>query len=244
MEEHYNMLKTGDTATASQNIGTLLNLGNRIDNQTEEQALVAWMYDGYVEMWGTDEEWEIVAVEYANEFWLPTPKGGRSPYKVKVKIDLIVRSKQTRKLWIVDHKSCKDLPTDKMLELDDQFGLYTWGLQQLGKKVVGSIHNACRTFRYKDPKAPYPLDARFKRTMLYRTDEELNTVAIEAYKTARRAWGQTKEGEAERTPNSDTCRWRCDFTESCLGARKDRDQAGYLKNSLSLGGFKQDFERH
>ena len=252
MENHYSALRARDVFGRGSNksaehiamIDALLNRGHRKPLQTEEQALVEWMYDGYVECYGDDLDWEVVAVEYANEFWLPTERGGRSNYKVKMKIDLVIKHRPTGLLWVVDHKSNKELPTDRMLELDDQFGLYVWGMRRLGKRVAGAIHNSCRTFQYKDPSKPYPLDSRFKRTMLYRTDEELDTIAVEAYKTARRAWAQTREGDAERTPNSDTCRWRCDYTETCLGARKDRDPAGYLNNSLTLGGFTQNRERH
>lgn len=206
--------------------------------QTDEQELVEWIVRGYIEHYGADPDWEIVAVEYANEFWLPTPRGGRSPYKLKIKIDLVI--KINGQIWIVDHKSCKDLPYDKALEFDDQFGLYTWGLRKLGKPVVGSIHNALRTLRYKDPTKAQPLDQRFKRTMLYRTDAELDNIAVEAYKSARRAWGQTKLGEAERTTNPDTCRYRCDYTEDCLGSRKGVSLLGLLE----AHGFEQNRERH
>ena len=242
MENHYGYLKArrqkdlAELERCSRNITSLL----EGPGDADEQELVAWMYVGYVERFGDDDNWEIIAVEYANEFWLPTERGGRSNFKMKVKIDLIVRDRRTGSLWIVDHKSCKNLPTDRMLELDDQFGLYTWGVQQLGMKVMGAIHNACRTQRNK---GPMEMSERFLRTMLYRTDEELQTIAVEAYRTARRAYA-IKPGEAERAPNSDSCRWKCDFTESCLGARKDRDPQGYLQHSLTLGGFSINKERH
>lgn len=242
MEAHYLELQRrrqgpSTQAQASADIYRILQGTPAYPEQTEEQELVEWMMQGYIEYYGADPTWEIVAVEYANEFWLPTDRGTRSPYKLKIKIDLIV--KIAGRLWIVDHKSCKDLPTDKMLELDDQFGLYTWALRQLGFKVHGSLHNACRTLRYKNNK-PQPLDERFRRTMMYRTDEELVEIAIEAYKTARRAYAQTKLGMAERNPNTDTCRWRCDFTEDCLGSRKGVD----LRGLLVAHGFEQNRERH
>ena len=185
--------------------------------QTENQELIEWMYTGYLEQYPiADEirEWKILGVEHAFEFWLPTERGGRSRYRVRMKLDLIVQD-LAKRIWLVDHKSGKDLPNDKMLELDPQFSLYTWGLRKAGKKIYGQIHDAARTLRYKDPGKPQPLDERFRRTMMYRTDEQLEQIAIDAYRTARRAW-TTKDGEAERAFNSDTCRWRCDFTEPCL----------------------------
>jgi hypothetical protein len=256
MEAHYLAMKLNQDAKGTMPTVTESRVAEQMDTidvllgrrggvrtmQTEQQNLVEWMYEGYLAAFGYDQlEWEIVAVEYANEFWLPTVNGGRSNYKIKMKLDLIMRQRTTGQLWIWDHKSCKNLPTDKMLELNDQFGLYIWGLRQLGMEVRGAIHNACRTQRNK---GPMELAERFLRTPLYRTDEELNTIAVEAYKTARRAWGATKEGEAERNTNEDTCRWRCDFTETCLGSRKDRDPRGYLQHSLTLSGFTQNRERH
>ena len=256
MENHYNRLKilkapgltdeekVDQSAQYLANIWDLLSLGD-LDAQSEEQSLVKWMLDGYCEKWDFDDEWEILEVEHADEFWLPTDKGTRSTFKIKMKIDLLVKHKATGKVWIVDHKSGKELPTDKMLELNDQFALYVWGKRQRGLDVQGAIHNACRSFRYKDQSKPYPLDTRFKRTMLYRTDAELQTVAIEAYKTMRRAYA-IKPGEAERSPNEDTCRWRCNFTEDCLGSRKQPldKQAVYINRSLKLHGFEQNFTRH
>jgi hypothetical protein len=248
MENHYNCLK----AVKDKNVDAVAlftaNINKALGTEhptarNEEQVLVAWIYEGYVQAYGKDSEWEVVAVEYANEFWLPTDKknGGRSHYKLKVKIDLIMRHKVTGELWIWDHKTCKDLPnSDLILELDDQFGLYTWAMRKLGFPVMGSIYNACRTLKYKDPKKPQPLEERFKRIPLYRTDEELDVIAVEAYKTARRAWSQTPYGTAERNPNKDTCNYRCDFTDDCLGSRKGIN----LRKQLILHGFTQNRERH
>lgn len=244
LEEHYNGILFDNQDEAQAKIQELLRTDLPDDERTNDELTVEWIYDGYRQMYYNDKLWEIIAVEYANEFWLPTTSGGRSGYKIKMKIDLIVRDVRTGFLWIVDHKTCKDLPKSKMMELDDQFGLYTWGLRSLGMNVHGSIHNACRTYRYTSNK-PQPLDERFLRTMLYRTDKELNRVALEAYATARRAWGPSPlgEGDAERNPNTDTCNWRCDFTEACLAGRKGVEIRG-TGNLLQAQGFRQNFERH
>lgn len=201
---------------------------------SEHSELVEWMYSGYIELFGLDEEWKILAVEHAPVMWLPTERGTRSSFRIKMKLDLIV--KWDGKIWIVDHKSGKDLPTEKMLDIDDQFSLYTWGLRKLGKRVFGQVHNAARTQR--NVSKPQPLDERFGRTRLYRTDRELDTVAIEAYQTCREAYGPLNKGQ--RAPDSDRCRWRCDFTEPCLHGRKGGDEKQFL---LDLG-FVQDFTRH
>jgi len=245
MEAHYNLVKwlnAGNSEIANwfgAEIDRLLNFQNPED-QSSEQQLLTWMYQRYVDLYNSDEQWEIVDVEWAHDFWLPTPTGGRSSFKIKVKIDLIVRHRQTGKLWIVDHKTCQNLPVDKLLQLDDQFGLYTWLMRQIGMPVAGSIHNACRTQRNK---GEMELKESFKRTMLYRTDTELDTIAIEAYKSMRKAYS-TPEGQAERTPNVDMCGWKCNYTEDCIGSRKDKNPIAYRSRSLALHGFVQNFERH
>ena len=238
LEAHYLCLQSGGSLADAREVVDPLFFSN--GEQNEDQVMVQWIYEGYIALYADDPNWKVVAVEYANEFWLPTASGTRSNFKLKLKIDLIVQD-PARRLWIVDHKTCKDLPTEKMMELDDQFGLYTWGLRQLGKTVHGAMHNACRTTRYKDPNKPQPLDERFRRTLLYRTDEELDRIALEAYATARRAWSDSPIGEQpERNPNTDTCRWRCDYTEDCLASRKGVD----LREMLVAHGFEQNFERH
>lgn len=209
-------------------------------HQTEDQELILWMYDGYVEFYGDDPDWEILAVEHAPQVWLPTPTGGRSRFKLKLKIDLIARERGTRNIWVIDHKSGKDLPSKKELDIDDQFGLYTWALRSMGKNVFGSIHSAARTQRNKDQTKHFqPLDERFMRTRLYRTDQELDTLAIEAYRTFTAGYRMPTD-LAPRSPNPDTCRWRCDYTDPCLASRKGADEVELL---TSLG-FVQDYTRH
>lgn len=207
--------------------------------QTEQQELVEWMYTGYLEHYGLDPDYTILAVEHAPEVWLPTDRGGRSRFKLKLKIDLVVRWQG--KIWLLDHKSGKDLPKKKELDIDDQFGLYTWAMVRLGRPVLGSIHSAARTHRNKDQtKHPQPLETRFLRTPLYRTPRELEAIALDAYKTAV-AMYRWEPGEAPRSPNTDTCRWRCDYTESCLASRKG---IALVTDHLRDLGFVQDFTRH
>lgn len=211
-----------------------------LDVNDETDDLLWWMYQGHVDLYGADEQWKILGVEWKGEFWLPTTQGTRSSFKQKCKIDLIVKDLQIGGNWIVDHKSCKDLPKQKELDLDDQFGLYEWGLRSSGKPILGTVHSAGRTQRNKNQdRHPQLLEERFKRTRMSRTDVELETIAIEAYQHMRTAYGYVP-GEAPRSPNPDTCRWRCDFTDACLMARKGVDRHEALRSF----GFHQDFTRH
>lgn len=227
-----------------------------------EDDLLWWMFEGYSDHYGQDQQWKIVAVELPFLVPLRTVRpdgtlGRRSRIWLKGKIDLVVL--HLGRLWIVDHKTCANLPNDKELALDDQFGLYTWALRELGRPVFGSLHNAVRTKR-PNPNDTRPVDAqgrrlnkdgtvsrnqpagstpedRFKRTLLYRTDAELNTIAAEAYRTLH---GIYFRGNDERHPNTDTCKWRCDYLEACLGSRKGQDEARLLEDL----GFRIDRTRH
>lgn len=215
-------------------------IDERSGKQSEHQELIEWMYKGYLECWGLDDQWKIVAVEHAPIVPLPDPRGRKSRFHLKLKIDLVIKNRTTNQVWIVDHKSGRDLPNGKMLEIADQFGLYTWALRQLGRPVFGSIHNATRTQRNKDQaKNPQLPQDRNRRTPMYRTDPELDTIALEAYRQVRLAYS-IPLGEAPRSPNEDTCRWRCSFTEPCLMARKGLD----IHTMLTDFGFQQDYTRH
>lgn len=119
--------------------------------------LLTWMYEGYCEKWAEDASvWKVEAVE--RKFVAPLPvlpeierelyhTEYRHPLRIgiKVKLDLLVLDTETGGYWVVDHKSGADLPLQQDLEIDDQFGLYTGILRQLGIDVMGAIHNAART---------------------------------------------------------------------------------------------------
>jgi len=178
--------------------------------------LVWWMYEGYVEMYGADDDWIIRGVEQKLEVPLRTASGQRSRFVLKMQIDLIIRTRKGNKLWIIDHKSGADLPGRKNLDMADQFSFYIWGMRELRHPVFAGMWNAARTRRLKTRETP--LSERFSRPPLSRTDFELSTVASEAYATARKAYAAG--AIAERHPDADTCSWKCGFLEACLIGRK------------------------
>jgi len=210
--------------------------------------LIWWMYRGYCDLYGPDPEWEILAVEHSAVCRLPTPRGTPSSFYIKVKIDLVVRNRRTRNVYVVDHKSGKDLPGEKSLELDDQFGIYTWAMRQLGKKVFGQIYNAARTYRLQEDIATpgtTPLDKRFRRVPLFRTDKELDATMVDTYLLARARYREQAEVirmglHSPRSTDPERCSWRCDFKEACLAGRKGISIEGFLRDQ----GFAQSFERH
>lgn len=218
--------------------------------QSEVQALIEWMYDGHIAKYGLDAQWRILAVEYRLQARLPYHNGAPSPFLLKAKLDLIVQDRRTGKVWVIDHKSGANLPSQMDLEIDDQFGLYTWLLQSQGVPVLGSIHDANRTTRNLGDFTPTPpgkkpqtLDARMSRTTLNRTGQEAHNIAVDATNAACNAYPEAAGFDPlplYSSPDPRQCGWKCDFKDVHLQARTGRD----IQEALVEQGFKQDFTRH
>lgn len=213
----------------------------------EMADLLRWMYAGHCELYGSDPQWEIVGVEMPVEDWLYNRAGNRTGYKMKGKIDVLVRDlSMGGGLWIVDHKTCSNLPREKDYDFDDQSAVYTMLCRRKGLDVRGAIFNACRT---KKLKRDMTLDERFKRVPTVRADRELEIMEYEVHETfagrvkplSSRTPSRTETGVLPpRAPDPDRCGWRCDFTEACLLSRKGTDIRGLLE---ATGGV-QDPTRH
>lgn len=247
LEEHYGVLAKGGSVDESINAVQHLLMDTKTGQQTETQELIQWMYEGYVAKWGADDEWEIVGIEEAFELPLRDPEGNTTPYFIKGKIDLVVKDRNTGKLWVVDHKSGANLPSTMDLEIDDQFGLYSWAMKQQGTPVIGAIHNAARTTRnqadlpnYTGKSQPQSLDQRHLRTYLNRSETELESIALDAWAVAANAYPTGEATPLYSAPDPRQCGWKCDFKEVHLLSRKGRDP--HL--ALSEMGFAQDWTRH
>lgn len=206
--------------------------------QSEVQELIEWMYHGHVKNYGLMPEWRILAVEHQIITPLPDERGRDSRYHLKAKLDLVIRKRSDGGLWVVDHKSGKDLPTYMDLEVDDQFGLYTWAMRKVGKRVIGSIHAANRTQRNK---SPMTMDQRMALTYLNRDELELSNLALDAYRVARAAHppkGQQRPPYSSPDPRQ--CGWKCDVKEPHLLMRRGRK----VSEVMTEFGFKIDKTRH
>lgn len=225
--------------------------------QSETQSLVWWMYQGYYDRYGFDSDWEILGVEVKFQQRLHGPDGP-SPFILKGKLDLVVRDRKSRKIWVVDHKSGAYLPVEENLDMNDQFGLYIWLLNEAGVPVIGAIHSANRTQRNKgdldenwgeDGKALIPgikrqtLEQRMKRTLMARGKRELANIARDAWATAVNAYPEAVGLEplpVYSNPDTMPFTWTGEWREVYLMARKGRN----LRTALQELGFVQNFERH
>lgn len=207
-----------------------------------------WMYCGYLEQYDLDASWMLMAVEFPAEVALPAPIGYDGPFEFRIKMKIDIVAKVDGRIWIVDHKSCKSLPKKIEMDLDDQFGLYHWGMLQLGYNVFGMYHSASRKEPLKTRELE--LDERFLRTPLTRGRVELDTIAMEAWQTAHERYRTIYEVvelrrkgakiEPPRHPQPSQCGWKCDFTEACIAGRKGVDLRDYIYRK----GYRQDRSRH
>lgn len=211
--------------------------------QNERQELVEWIYRGYVDTYNVDRDWEVMEVEFPLAFWLPSEGGGRSSTKLAGTVDLIVR--WNGGLWIVDHKTCKDLPkpSRKDFDLEDQTAIYAYLLKQHGWDVRGAIYNFCRTTKLKTREMG--ADERFLRHLTVRSDAELERCALEAMDLMREAYREYnkmvrrdgEEGQRSRTPDGERCGWKCAYTEACLEGRKRPERMRPMLEDLGFRRF-------
>ncbi len=223
----------------------------------ETVKLIEWMYVGYVERYGIDPDWRIMAVESSHVVPLYEPIGRTGEWQeaddfnMKIKLDLMVTDRRDR-LWIVDHKSAGKVPTgEKDFQWADQFGIYQYGVWQLGYRPTGTIHNCSLSkpnkgdlFSEGDPewkstmKATDP-EKRFKRTFMDRTMQELRTIQWEALQTFRNNRAALYH---PRHPDEERCKWKCNFNDACNMGRRNGEEA--TREYLLDIGFSQEFRRN
>lgn len=184
-----------------------------------DAELVEWMLTGYDQFYERDDDWEILAIELSGMCPLGGLLGDSAPPSqaqvwLQYKIDLLVREISTGRIWIVDHKTASAFSQQVEIDLDDQFGLYTWALRQAGIKVFGFIRSDARTQRNK---GPMKLEDRFRRVPTHRTDIELENIRQDALETTREM--RRKRG-TRSAPDPRQCVWKCDFLQAHLMFRK------------------------
>jgi hypothetical protein len=155
---------------------------------------------------------------------------------LKAKIDLVVHDLQTGYVIIIDHKSGERMPSDRALEIDDQFGLYVWLLRQMGRNVLMSYMAWAGTKKTRSGEA---FSNDFAALLpLSRTNEELDAIALDAWKTAHTlySWDYRANGDPHSSPHTEWCARTCDFLNAHLA---DRQQIQPLRSFLVDTGWKQ-----
>ena len=211
-------------------------LTDEAGNQNEDQQLVEWMYDGYLERYGLDLDWEPLAVEDAGEVRFRDENGRATRFFLRFKIDMVVRQRSTGTLWLVDHKTTSMFAKESEIELDEQFRLYTWALRQMGVPIHGVIRSDSRTRRNK---GPMELDQRFRRVSTFVTEVEAHNVAQDALRAAKAAYQGNRQVYASPAP--DRCVWRCDYQQVHIAQRKGLGSSEVLMKDF---GFRRSEIKH
>jgi hypothetical protein len=242
MESHYGVIMGAQEGNLVEQLevsdfwnAANLHLYDDQGRQSERQELVEWMYTGYIEQWLVEDlsNWDIVKIE------MPMTCNLGPGIDLAGTTDLLVKDKRLGGgLWIVDHKTCKNLPKQKDFDMEDQTGIYAHlAKTQLGLDIRGAIYNFVRTYRLVRDMS---LEERHLRHITVRTDQELATMANEAYQIMAGAYADherrietividshTSEGDvidvvydAPRSPDGERCGWKCGFTEACIAGRK------------------------
>lgn len=140
------------TKDAQENIG--IDDGNGQTMWVDARELGIDMLTQYMDAYGTDEDWEVIAPEKTFRVLIPDPKRPSSAICENVgTFDLVIRDHgDGGKLKMVDHKTAKDLNT-KHLTLDDQAGSYiamaTHAMREQGligqkEAIRGMVYNFLR----------------------------------------------------------------------------------------------------
>lgn len=197
------------------------------------------MLGAYLDRYGTDEKWFVVATEEAFEIPIPHPKDKTRPIVDYLSaFDLVALNQETDdSLWLWDHKTAKTIST-KHLSLDDQAGSY-WALAtdmlahkkliQPGQKLDGILYNFLR--KAKPDSRPTNSDGlalnkdgtvskrqptpNFLREEVWRTRAERRKQILKIQNEA--LWMEKiRSGELPllKNPTKD-CSWDCPFFQMC-----------------------------
>lgn len=117
----------------------------------EAEQLGVSILSNYVDTYGKDSSWTVVAPEMQFQVVLLDKKG--EPYvRVLCKVDIVVRNRHTGRIALVEHKTAKSIRTDH-LTLDEQAGTYmtfapvhleSLGLLKPGEEISEIIYNYLR----------------------------------------------------------------------------------------------------
>lgn len=194
----------------------------------EFHETLVWMYEGYVELYGVDDDWTVLETEKTLRVPLfdedEKPLRIRDPRDDSVRpvlyewtSDILIRSKTYRGVLNVDTKSTEHPLGKTDIDLSDQFGLYTVAWNRLGVKVRGQCVNQVKTKRLK---RPMTLDERNFRGYSIRTKTELRNIELDAVDTIYAMFSERNTRRPYSAPDPRTCSWKCDFKETHLQLRR------------------------
>lgn len=220
--------------------------GQRVKREAEDDeywveagTLGEDMMNRYVEKYGKDNQWKVLVTEQRFDILVRHPVTGKPWFVYCGVIDLVMKDRETDRVWIWDHKTAKAIMT-KYLSLDDQstaYWTYGWdwivqaGLVPPDTQPAGMMFSimrkALKDSRPQNAKGHYlnkdgsvsksQPPAYFLRQPIYRDfnerEQARRRVLVEFAEMER----VRKEGitQAYKTPGQFTCPscWAFDFCE-------------------------------
>lgn len=211
----------------------------------EAKELGIAMMEGYIEEYGNDERWDVIATEQTFNLLIADPRVPRLPSgkrKALVKyvgtFDGVYRDTGSGEIFLMEHKTAAGISTDH-LPLDDQAGSYWYVADRVLRKqgLIGpreSIAGIMYNFMRKGLPDDRPRDEKgnalnkdgtiskrqspplFQREPVWRSRGERATME-------RRIQDEALHMEAMRNgtlpiykrPTRD-CSWRCEFYKMCM----------------------------
>ena len=241
----------------------------KVESYVDDEVQAEWedarqlgdtMLANYRKHYGTDEHWEVLAVEDQFHQRIPHPqdlRDGVKPPRPIVEyvgtIDLIVRNHETNQIEYVDHKFMKTISVDH-LYIDDQNGGYlSIGTHELRKRGLIGPKESVRTLVYNFLRKALPPDnpqnadgkylnkdgsvskrqppAFFHRERIERTGPERNR-QIQRIGEEALHLAAVRNGDLPviKNPTRD-CTWDCSFFDLCAIHESGGDLA-FAKKTL------------
>jgi hypothetical protein len=127
----------------------LSKIGFRDEDEQWHEAgeLGVAMLDHYVDVYGEDDEYEVVAKEQKFEMPVVSQRGNTVGIYVGV-LDLLMRHKPTGYLEIWDHKTAKQIKTNHLALDSQKSGYWTFGVDWLLERGILRSTEKLRTIRF------------------------------------------------------------------------------------------------
>lgn len=239
MQGHYESFRDSDTRKQPRDLDAARKRAGRrlteykrgegiehIDDEMLEQ--LRWMYQGYVEVYGTENDLDqFLVIDEKRVVPMLTWKGIK--VNLQVTADLIGHHRIWDRWLLIDHKTAsqRDASKDavkKENQLDPQRALYSASYSMYGPKkgripIFAAYHNVVRTDQLK---REMTMEERFGRSPIFYDLEgrELRAVWEEAKVLARKAVEiHLGIGTLYSSPDPNECSWKCPFTAVHLTSR-------------------------
>ena len=157
LAEYYQCLKDGDNYDQARYVARsgLQRYLSSTEYNAETVMEVDRLLQGYWNYYQGDPDWEILEVEKGYDLSMT------EDYEYSLRLDLLVRERDTGLVVLVDHKTAYDFWTQDDLDLNPQFPKYIGALRANGIMVDKAILNQIRSRSIKNP----TMDQMYRRTV-------------------------------------------------------------------------------